>query len=49
MRKDVKYSEKEKITRLKNAVQDGIDSGLVYDFDLEENLKILKEERKSRI
>ena len=32
----------EKLTNLKKAIEEGIDSGRCNDFDVEENLRILK-------
>jgi antitoxin ParD1/3/4 len=39
-------NEESKVIMLKKAIQEGIDSGLVDDFDAEENLKMLKLARK---
>ncbi len=34
--------EESKILTLKNAIQEGVDSGIAHDFDAEKNLKELK-------
>ncbi|GGD07165.1 type II toxin-antitoxin system ParD family antitoxin [Hyunsoonleella pacifica] len=39
-------NEESKIIALKNAIQDGIDSGIAHDFDWEENLKELKAKKR---
>ena len=39
-------NEESKIVALRNAIQEGINSPLVEDFDFEENLKNLKVERR---
>lgn len=39
-------NEESKIVALRNAIQEGINSPLVEDFDFEENLKSLKAERR---
>ena len=39
-------TEERKAAALKNAIQEGIDSGEVPDFDPEKNLRILKASRK---
>ena len=38
-----------KITYLKKAIKEGIDSGICDDFDAEEHLKQLKQSHKSGI
>lgn len=38
--------EESKATALKNAIQEGIDSGIANDFDPQKNLEDLKEARK---
>lgn len=40
-------NEESKIKALKNAIQEGIDSGITENFDPKENLKVLKEKAKS--
>jgi antitoxin ParD1/3/4 len=35
-------NEERKVTALKNAIQEGIDSGIAHDFDLAKNLEELK-------
>ena len=39
-------NEETKAIALKNAIQEGIDSGIAHDFDWEEHLKDLKAKRK---
>ena len=39
-------SEESKVIALKNAIQEGIDSGIAHDFDPKKNLEKLKAERK---
>ena len=39
-------NEETKAIALKNAIQEGIDSGIAHDFDWEEHLKELKAKRK---
>ncbi|WP_248722146.1 type II toxin-antitoxin system ParD family antitoxin [Seonamhaeicola sp. ML3] len=39
-------NEESKVIALKNAIQDGIDSGIAHDFDWEQNLKALKAEKR---
>ena len=39
-------NEESKVSVLKNAIQEGIDSPLVEDFDFDENLRRLKAEKK---
>ena len=39
-------NEKSKATALRNAIQEGLNSPLVEDFDLDENLKRLKAEKR---
>lgn len=38
--------EESKIVALKNAVQEGIDSGIAYDFDPQKHLESIKSRRK---
>ena len=38
-------NEESKAIALKNAIQEGIDSGIAHDFDPDENLKKLKAKR----
>ncbi|MGW9684623.1 type II toxin-antitoxin system ParD family antitoxin [Flagellimonas sp. 2504JD1-5] len=38
--------EESKVTALKNAIKEGLDSTLVEDFDFDENLKKLKAEKR---
>ncbi|WP_420320961.1 type II toxin-antitoxin system ParD family antitoxin [Flagellimonas sp.] len=38
--------EESRMTALKNAIQEGLDSPLVEDFDFDENLKKLKAEKR---
>jgi antitoxin ParD1/3/4 len=40
-------NEESKVIALKNAIQQGIDSGIAHDFDPEKNLQQLKAKRKS--
>ncbi len=40
-------NEESKVKALKNAIHEGIDSGLYENFDPKENLKSLKEKAKS--
>ena len=35
-----------KILALKNAIQEGVDSGIVYDFDPKKHLETIKSKRK---
>jgi len=39
-------NEESKIIALRNAIQEGIDSGIAHDFDPKKNLKELKARRK---
>ncbi len=39
-------NEENKATALKNAIQEGLNSPLVEDFDFDENLKKLKSEKR---
>ena len=39
--------EESRVAALKKAIQEGIDSGIAYNFDAEEHLKSLKAKRKS--
>lgn len=39
--------EERKVVLLKNAIQEGIDSGIVYDFDPQKHLESLKEKKRS--
>lgn len=39
-------NEESKTVVLKNAIQEGIDSGIAHDFDAQENLEALKSNRK---
>lgn len=39
--------EESKVIALKNAIQEGIDSGIAYDFDPEKHLQELKARRKN--
>jgi antitoxin ParD1/3/4 len=39
-------NEESKLIAVRNAIQEGIDSGIAYDFDAEKNLKELKAKRK---
>ena len=39
-------NEESKVIALKNAIQDGIDSGIAHDFDSKKNLQKLKANRK---
>jgi len=39
-------NEESKVIALKNAIQEGIDSGIAHDFDPKKNLEKLKVERK---
>ncbi|WP_203296724.1 type II toxin-antitoxin system ParD family antitoxin [Luteirhabdus pelagi] len=39
-------NEESKVIALKNAIQEGIDSGIAHDFDPDMHLKKLKERRK---
>lgn len=41
--------EESKIITLKNAIQEGIDSGIAHDFNPEENLKQLKALKKNNV
>ncbi|NGM62366.1 type II toxin-antitoxin system ParD family antitoxin [Sphingobacterium sp. SGG-5] len=38
--------EESKITALRNAIQEGIDSGIAHDFDRDKHLQELKAKRK---
>ncbi len=38
--------EESKVIALKNAIQEGIDSGIAHDFEPESHLKSLKEKRQ---
>lgn len=38
--------EETKVTVLKNAIKDGIDSGIANDFEPEKHLKVLKEKKR---
>lgn len=38
--------EEQKISALRHAIEEGVNSGLVEDFDPEEHLKMLKAKRK---
>jgi antitoxin ParD1/3/4 len=40
-------NEESKLIALKNAIQQGIDSGIAHDFDPEKHLEELKAKRKS--
>jgi len=40
-------NEESKVIALRNAIQQGVDSGLANDFDPEKHLQQLKEKRKS--
>jgi|TARA_B110000285_G_C14697660_1_gene411986 antitoxin ParD1/3/4 len=40
-------NEESKVIVLKNAIQEGIDSGIALDFDSKKNLEALKANRKS--
>jgi antitoxin ParD1/3/4 len=40
-------NEESKVIALRNAIQQGIDSGIAHDFDPEKHLQQLKEKRKS--
>ncbi|MGY6561152.1 MAG: type II toxin-antitoxin system ParD family antitoxin [Luteibaculaceae bacterium] len=40
-------NEESKFIALRNAIQQGIDSGIAHDFDPEKHLQKLKEKRKS--
>jgi len=40
-------NEESKVIVLKNAIQEGIDSGIALDFDSKKNLEALKASRKS--
>lgn len=40
-------NEESKVTALKNAIQEGVDSGIAQDFDWEKNLTGLKANRRS--
>lgn len=39
--------EESKVTALKSAIQDGIDSGIAHDFDPKKHLASLKAQKKS--
>ena len=39
-------NEESKVIALKNAIQEGIDSGIAHDFDWEQNLKELKAKKQ---
>ncbi len=39
-------NEETKVTALKNAIQEGVDSGIVQDFDSQKNLAELKARKK---
>lgn len=39
-------NEESKVIALKNAIQEGIDSGIANDFDWEQNLKELKAKKR---
>ena len=39
-------NEESKAMALRNAIQEGIESGIAYDFDPQKNLKELKSKRK---
>jgi len=39
-------NEESKVTTLRNAIQEGLNSPLVEDFDFDENLKKLKSEKR---
>lgn len=39
--------EENKVIALKNAIQEGIDSGINYDFDPEKHLELLKAKKRS--
>ncbi len=39
-------NEESKVIALKNAIKEGIDSGIAYDFDSQKNLEKLKANRK---
>lgn len=43
----MKRSEENKIQTLKNAIQEGINSGIAKDFNAEKHLQILKIRMKS--
>jgi antitoxin ParD1/3/4 len=38
--------EENKVTALKNAIQEGIDSGTAYDFDPQKHLELLKAKKQ---
>lgn len=38
--------EESKVIALKNAIQEGIDSGIAYDFDPKKHLESLKEKKR---
>ena len=40
-------NEESKVIALKNAIKEGVDSGIAHDFDWEKNLKGLKANRDS--
>ena len=40
-------NEDSEVIALRNAIQEGIDSGIAYDFDPQKNLEELKVKRKS--
>jgi antitoxin ParD1/3/4 len=40
-------NEEIKVIALRNAIQQGVDSGIAHDFDPEKHLQKLKEKRKS--
>lgn len=40
-------NEESKISALRNAIQEGVDSGVAYDFDPKHNLKKLKAKRNN--
>ena len=39
--------EENKVKALRNAIQEGIDSGIAYDFDPKKHLKSLKSKKRS--
>lgn len=41
--------EESKVIALKNAIQEGIDSGIAEDFDFKEHLKTLKAKKKANV
>ena len=40
-------NEESKVIALRNAIQEGIDSGIAYDFDPQKNLEELKAKRRN--